>query len=255
VTYLAGLAIDSDVSKNVDPLFFGVLLLVTNTVIVVLACWMGLTRLVREEYKDRRRAEWRKLLTSQEVRLVGKVMGERPSDSGDSVELSDGFPAAGPGSKMGNSERAWKVLRQILLKPSDVIIEGHLGTGAFGDGTRTAVVPVLLLSLWRLCCCGFVQLSLFGVLACVIHTPGICFLLGPGMPLCSLKLLCSVQGQMPGPGGGGEEDEDDQRGEPADVPRRGLAPRDPAPPQHRRLCRGLLVSGTPARGRTPHCRW
>jgi len=127
VTFLTGWAIDSDVGKHVDPLFFGVLLLITNVVIVVLACYMGGKRLIREEYKDRRRAEWRKMLTTQEVKLVGKVMGESHT-TGETIEMNPTLAA-----RMGNSEKTWKVLRQILLRPTDVVIESHLGVGAFGD--------------------------------------------------------------------------------------------------------------------------
>jgi len=128
VTYLTALVIDSDASKGIDPFVLGVILVATNSVVLILAVYLAAQRHWRElaEYKAR---QWCQALSPHEFRtLVSEVMGEALAfnDAGkDDEHERSGGPAV--------SRRAWKVFRQMLIHPSDLHVIKRLGSGAFGD--------------------------------------------------------------------------------------------------------------------------
>jgi len=137
LTFGAALALDTDIGNNVDNTFlFGLLLVVGNGVVLALALAMGAKR----HYLDERRQwTWRRLLTTQEVRVIEEVMkgkegGAGGFGGGGDVELSTSTsPAAASGEILARHKAANRILRQHLLRPVDVKLAARVGAGAFGE--------------------------------------------------------------------------------------------------------------------------
>jgi hypothetical protein len=78
LTFGAALAIETDLSKNVNPVVLGASLVCVNVLVLGLALGLGAWRHVREE---REQWGWQKLLNTQEFALVQAVMNGDPAAS------------------------------------------------------------------------------------------------------------------------------------------------------------------------------
>jgi serine/threonine protein kinase len=144
VTFAAALAIETDLSKNVDDTVLGCILVLVNGIIMAFALVMSWHR---HRYSQiTLEASWH-VLTEREAGIVAGIMGPVGNALDQDTEDQEMPDHAGSGSPRSKEWRhTQKVLRQFMLRPRDVTTQGHLGGGAFGDvfkgsclGTQVAV--------------------------------------------------------------------------------------------------------------------
>ena len=124
LTFASALAIETDLTKNLNSFAFGLLLVFVNLVILFIALALGAYR----HYLDQQLLwKWQRLLTSQELRVVDIVMGGK--DEGAAASPLTG----GVGGDPKGSASSGKLLQQHLLRSKDVVLKRRVGKGAFGE--------------------------------------------------------------------------------------------------------------------------
>ena len=109
LTFASALAIETDLAKGLDSFGFGLMLVCANLLVLGIALVLGAYR----HYLDEERLwKWQRFLTDEEVEMVNHLMG---TDS--TQEIS--------------SET--RIIRQLTLRPSDVVLKQRIGKGSFGE--------------------------------------------------------------------------------------------------------------------------
>ena len=161
LNYGAALCISTGVSDNLNPLVFGLILVVVNLVVIGLALYSGVMR-HNEEMKSNQ--WWRRDLNTQEIAVVHAVMqGRTPSKREVSTEspLSDAMnsgiamvkppdstksiknaSASAPETKnqieqvnISNEKKVYslEILNRYLIDFNDVDVSKRVGAGAYGE--------------------------------------------------------------------------------------------------------------------------
>ena len=232
LTFGSALAIETGLMHNFDELAFGLILLGTNLLVLLIALAMGGYR----HYVDERLIwKWQRLLTTNELRIVEAVMEDSVGGGGDDgpdmggMQLSNLEAKGSASARERNSER---LLRQCLLSAKDVALVERVGAGAFGEvraGLRRPP-PFLPPTPKKIMC------ATTGHAPCLLHDAA---------RLC-LKMLPTPTGlsrNVLRPRGGGEDRDQRHRGKPEDLSAGDPAHGDAAPPLDRQLRRGVLGPG------------
>jgi hypothetical protein len=126
ITYGGALAIDSEISKNIDPLLLGINLCVVNLCVIVLALMLGI-------HSHLNSGQWNNgILTTGEFAVV--IAGMGCSATASSIEQG-GVELIGE----RNSEDALrqqhnaKLLQQHLINAKDVQLSKRIGAGGYGE--------------------------------------------------------------------------------------------------------------------------
>ena len=160
LTFGAALAIETELSKTMNPFLFGSLLCVVNVFVLAFVLAMG----VRRHVRDLARRQWRPELTTQQEVIVRDVMLRRQYAFSIDDDFDDNNGGGGGGdvyvdenrdsgkkvdaAAMGEAvvelrtavERQQKaeerLLKQVLLQPGDVHMDKKVGAGSFGEVFR-----------------------------------------------------------------------------------------------------------------------
>ena len=143
LTYGSVLALKSDLSKNVDPLTLAIGLLATNTVVLVVALGLSVSRHMRDE---RTQFAMRKVLDTAQFEVVQEIMkfghvrekGEHQEVVDQGVEMTE--MSAKPLKKQLSMKSNEALLAQHILDPSGVTLGTRIGVGSFGE-VRRAIIP------------------------------------------------------------------------------------------------------------------
>jgi len=159
LNYGAALCISTGVSDNLDPLLFGLVLVVVNLVVVGLALYSGAKRHA-EEMKSKQ--WWRRDLNTQEIAVVHAVMRGRTLsqcelaresagaiDSGIAMVNSSNLKMSMNGSTLSGVEGknpnggesvpsggiidGNEILQRYLINVDDVKVSKRVGAGAYGE--------------------------------------------------------------------------------------------------------------------------
>ena len=185
LNYGAALCISTGVSDNLDPLLFGLVLVVVNLVVVGLALYSGAKRHA-EEMKSNQ--WWRRDLNTQEIAVVRAVMrGRTPSQCEITAESVSGALNSGismvkpphlknlasePFSEsedkdlngdmklpMDGKVDSLEILQRYLVSVDDVVVSKRVGAGAYGEvfsgsilGRPVAIKTMLKVSSASLFC-------------------------------------------------------------------------------------------------------
>jgi serine/threonine protein kinase len=143
LTYGVALVINTDLRKGLSNDELGLFLFCVNLFVLSIAIGFGVERHLRE---DRLRHQGRRILTSQEFKIVDNVMKDEDGEPGDGDESDyeagpDRYNSASRNSEFGGRpstlmHRSANALSQHLLNPKDVKIIKRIGSGAFGEVFR-----------------------------------------------------------------------------------------------------------------------
>ena len=178
LNYGAALCISTGISNILDPLLFGLILVVVNLVVLGLALYSGVMRHNREMNSNQ---WWRRDLNTQEIAVVQEVMQGRTLSQCDIAMDSSGVDDSGiamvklpqskkpkdatslkaKGDDLSENTRksseekvdSFEVLQRHLKSVDDIVVSKRVGAGAYGEVFFGSLLgrPVAIKTMLKVC--------------------------------------------------------------------------------------------------------
>jgi len=129
--YAVALSVETGLSKNLDPVKFGIIIITANLVLIM--CVLALS--IARHRQDRLRMLWRRPPTPSEMVILNEILMMKVKNkvhSNDSIEEFEMDNLEGPSASEAHSDSS-AILRQHLLRSQDVSLIKYVGAGAFGE--------------------------------------------------------------------------------------------------------------------------